>query len=191
MPADAEDDIRAAYWHPQDGDVVMDVGSCEGTYALPALEAGATVYAIDARLSTLDALPDDDRLTKIHAAVFDGGEYPAALLKQIASGPPSARDMLPDAPWTTVDAIMHAAGLTRLDWLKVDVEGGELGVIKGATDTLRLLRPQVLVEDHTRIYRWTRDQQTAVWLGDVLRSCGYSTEHLRWRGAVDYLIGTP
>jgi len=71
------------------------------------------------------------------------------------------------------------------------VEGGELGVIRGALDTLRTLRPQVLIEEHSRIYRWTQQQQTAVRLADVLRGCGYSVKHLRWPGAVDYVIGTP
>ncbi len=191
MPADAEEEIRAAYWHPQAGDVVLDIGSCDGAYTLPALDAGATVYAVDARLHTLDALPEHPRLTAIHAAVFDGGSYPPALLKQIAAGPLSAREMIPDAPWTTVDAIVQAQAITALDWLKVDVEGGELGVMQGATAALRTLRPYVLIEEHSRVYRWTRDQQTAIELRALLRGAGYSTAFHRTPGVVDYVIGLP
>jgi hypothetical protein len=42
---------------------------------------------------------------------------------------------------------LDSFGLTRLDFLKVDVEGMELQVLRGAADTLRRTRPILYVEN--------------------------------------------
>jgi 2-polyprenyl-3-methyl-5-hydroxy-6-metoxy-1,4-benzoquinol methylase len=46
---DEETPLRERYWQPKAGDVCIDIGAFHGSYTLPALAAGATVYAIDAR----------------------------------------------------------------------------------------------------------------------------------------------
>lgn len=46
----------------------------------------------------------------------------------------------------TVDAIVEALRLERVGFLKVDVEGHELEVLRGAQNTLRRHRPALLVE---------------------------------------------
>ncbi|MFM8469676.1 MAG: FkbM family methyltransferase [Limisphaerales bacterium] len=63
---------------------------------------------------------------------------------------------------TTLDAYLHARGITRLDVLKIDVEGHEPFVLHGMTDTLRTLRPLLLVEVR----------------GDMLEEVGSSREAL-------------
>ncbi len=47
---------------------------------------------------------------------------------------------------TTVDALMETYGLGRLDFLKVDTEGSELTVLRGAEQTLRIHQPVVVAE---------------------------------------------
>ena len=47
---------------------------------------------------------------------------------------------------TTLDRYCQEAGLDRLDLLKIDAEGAELCVLRGAEQTLRTLRPLVLFE---------------------------------------------
>ena len=44
---DDEAEIRDAYWNPQAGDRVIDIGARYGSYTLPALAAGAHVTAVD------------------------------------------------------------------------------------------------------------------------------------------------
>lgn len=46
----------------------------------------------------------------------------------------------------TIDAIVAAQGLQRVDFIKVDVEGHELKVLAGASETLTRFRPRVLIE---------------------------------------------
>ena len=63
---------------------------------------------------------------------------------------------------TTLDAYLHERGVTRLDVLKIDVEGHEPFVLRGMTETLRKLRPLLLVEVR----------------GDMLEEVGSSREAL-------------
>lgn len=55
-------------------------------------------------------------------------------------------------PATSIDWLASSFGLSRLDWMKVDVEGAEVEVLKGASHTLDTFRPVVWVEvrDATR-----------------------------------------
>ena len=50
----------------------------------------------------------------------------------------------------TLDAVVARRGLSRVDFIKVDVEGAEASVIDGAKDVLRRLRPTLLVEINER-----------------------------------------
>lgn len=46
----------------------------------------------------------------------------------------------------TLDLVCEQENLSRVDLIKIDVEGGELAVLKGALATLQKFRPQLLVE---------------------------------------------
>jgi FkbM family methyltransferase len=54
-----------------------------------------------------------------------------------------------DVRVVTVDSLLADLGLTRLDFMKVDVEGSELEVLKGAMDTLAKYRPSIAMETHS------------------------------------------
>jgi FkbM family methyltransferase len=66
----------------------------------------------------------------------------------------------------SVDDLVTKMGLTRLDWIKMDIEGGEVQALQGAARTLRLHRPALFIEIHK-----TREQA-----GTILRELGYVIE---------------
>ena len=46
----------------------------------------------------------------------------------------------------TLDAVAARLGLSRVDFIKIDVEGAEASVIDGASNVLRGMRPTLLLE---------------------------------------------
>lgn len=60
-------------------------------------------------------------------------------------------------------------GLGRIDIIKIDVEGFELEVIKGAKETIRKYRPRIILETHSRSLK-----ESCL---DMLSGLGYSLEH--------------
>jgi FkbM family methyltransferase len=57
---------------------------------------------------------------------------------------PHARHYV-EAPATTLDAYVREKSLTRVDFIKMDIEGGELGALAGLGETIQIHRPQLAV----------------------------------------------
>jgi FkbM family methyltransferase len=60
----------------------------------------------------------------------------------------------------TLDGLRASADLTRLDFVKIDVEGGELHVLRGGQQTIETYRPTMLIEieaRHTARYEYSAD----------------------------------
>lgn len=141
------------YWHVRDGDVVFDVGACYGLYTLPSCALGAFVYAVEPNEPScvaieymLDINGFANRCHLIRAAFSNKeGEHPADL--RACADPFFLGD-----PWiTTLDNVVEALKVPKVDWIKIDVEGGEFCVVEGAIRTIKKYRPTLLIEDHTSV----------------------------------------
>jgi FkbM family methyltransferase len=202
----AELDVRDAYWEVEEGQVVVDVGASWGRYTLPALACGATVHAVEPDAVALNVLRtcaslngfDFPQLNVFQMAMYDGGPYPHELIEAIAKSAQRGMEPADDADWwsldemtESLDQMLDPEGLPRLDWIKIDVEGGELGVLQGGLETLRVYRPQLLIEDHTRAYHWCAANGTRASILALLANLDYEVEFVPYHGQNDYLIGRP
>lgn len=77
-----------------------------------------------------------------------------------------------DVEVETLDGLVERAGLTRLDFVKIDVEGGELAVLRGGRNTIDEFRPTLLVEIEAR--HIGRYQHTAADVVAGLTERGYT-----------------
>jgi FkbM family methyltransferase len=71
-----------------------------------------------------------------------------------------------------VDNVLRELGIRRVDVMKVDVEGAELHVLRGARETLQRHHPKIVIEvipDHLAGMNTTVDQ-----LFSFLREMGYT-----------------
>lgn len=151
---DDELEVRKRWWHPQAGDVVLDVGAAIGSYTLPALAAGATVYAFcPQRIHRPQLIENVNRNSGFaeRCTVLDYGLYNQAgwltcdgSAYHFVEQEPAAKD----DETLQVRVLDEALQLDRLDWIKMDIEGSELAAIHGAEQTIRKHRPKILVENH-------------------------------------------
>lgn len=164
----AEAELQAYRSFLDDGSVLVEVGANAGYMTVPLArmvgEAGRIVAfepqpAIHRLLCANVALNGLARVACIHAAAgtvagaievpeidpAKAGNYGAVSLADGASGGRSVR-----VPLVSLDRA--CAGLERLDAMKIDVEGMELDVLKGAQGLIDRFRP-VIVPENDRIDR--------------------------------------
>lgn len=79
---------------------------------------------------------------------------------------------------TTIDRFARKEKLTRLDFLKADIEGWELRMLVGGAETIKRYRPAMMIEfDDARLVR-AGDSLSAIW--NMLRAWRYRP--LIWDG---------
>ncbi|HXN75907.1 MAG TPA: FkbM family methyltransferase, partial [Gemmatimonadaceae bacterium] len=158
---------------PGPGWTVVDVGANIGMFAVRAAQLGANVLAFEPNpqcsrwlAETIVANGFDDRVTLFACAL--GSQAGHAVL-DIGAGSLGARlnpATLSGAVATVsirrLDDVAVEIGLKRVDLLKLDVEGHEVEVLKGAGKTLELV-DRVVLEYHSA--RLLRESEA------VLRSC--------------------
>lgn len=172
------------------GDVFVDVGAHIGVHALTAARrlrelGGGQVFAIEPTHDSANKLRTTAArnglgLTVVETALGDApgtvdlyadpayGIEDAGVRSQYGSGRVVQR-----IPVTTFDAWAKEVGLSRVDLVKIDVEGAEPLVLRGMQESLERLRPRALVVEMKAVTleRAGTDEAT---LCELLRLHGYA-----------------
>ncbi len=146
--------------------VCLDVGANIGLYtlALAAMAPEGSVWAFEPGPSTFEFLSRNVEINSllnahpVNAAVsdvtgtveFQDIPFFTAGSFTVVGEPFLTTEVLGSlcikSPSITIDQFMADQGLDRLDFVKVDVEGGEMAVLDGAVKTLAEHRPVVVLE---------------------------------------------
>lgn len=144
-------------------ETVFDIGANIGWYSLHIAqqEPQARIYAFEPVPTTHERLlinlarnAAGNRVTPVKDGLTDApGAFdmfvpatsgsPAASLNELHPGEGSRRV---SCRFTTLDAFVDDNEIDRLDFLKCDVEGAELRVLKGGVKSLKRFRPAVVIE---------------------------------------------
>jgi FkbM family methyltransferase len=151
--------------------IVLDVGANIGTFSVYAAHHGATVYAFEpnpvcyrrlcatilandqaTRVQTLN-LAVGDSPGRGHIAVPGEGRWtPAGRLvrdeDEVPIGPSKSQAMY-RVQVTSLDAVLSMLGIKRIDLLKIDTEGAEADVLRGAATILDQVE-RIVIEYHSR-----------------------------------------
>lgn len=181
--------IRAARGLLRPGDTVLDVGANIGTFSLPLARAGFGVVAVEPasdtgerlrRHITMNGLTDQVHVEQLALGTSAGSVH----LRVGQSSDVGLRtttgtsDIIETVSTQRGDQLVSDLGI-RPALVKVDVEGGELDVVRGLTSTLPSVRAVIveLVEAHQQ-----RRGSSAQELGHLLSSAGFDGFAIRARG---------
>ena len=157
--------VLCSYLRP--GMTVIDIGAHIGVYSLlMAKVVGPTgcVYAFEPvpqfyeRLLANIALNEATNIKPFQIAISDESgeiEFFVSLPHLFASFDEGGSSIFPYTPahsqsikvlTETLDSFLERQGIERVDAIKIDVEGAELKVIRGADKTIRRYKPILMVE---------------------------------------------
>jgi FkbM family methyltransferase len=143
------------------GAVVFDIGANIGTWSLilsEAVGANGRIFAYEPTLSTYDALVNNVALnSKSNVFAFRYALSNNDQQIRIYHDVDSSRNSLgqtrnhdlgdyEEVPARTLDSLAKELLIERLDFIKIDVEGAEPLVLKGASTTLNRFKPAILFE---------------------------------------------
>jgi FkbM family methyltransferase len=171
---------------PQPGQVFLDIGAYVGWYAIQAARAvgpSGQVVAIEPDSRNRLQLENNINLNGItnativplaawsHAGkVRWQGDSAESVWHKIDE---SSGIGLVDA--VTVDDLVRRFALTRLDWIKLDVEGAEVDVLKGAEQSIQRFHPVLFIEVHGTLHA----------LEAFLPQFGYSIDKMTFGGITE------
>jgi FkbM family methyltransferase len=180
--------------HLRPGDVFFDVGAHHGwvsMWALPLVGPEGAVYSFEpspANLLVLEwhknanhfaqwrvvpkAVADEDAVQRSFSLI-DAGDSPMNSLTSGVPGMPlmGGRDIQTISIQTaTLDAFCEEAGV-RPNLLKIDVEGAELLVLRGAERVLREAQPTIILAVHPY---WLPKGQSSAQIAELLKAYGYT-----------------
>jgi FkbM family methyltransferase len=147
------------------GDTVLDIGANIGLFALQALKVGARqVVCVEPAPGNLAALrwnlASGISCGKVLIVAKGAWDVAGAMLMRIDPclpvessivDPPRGEDAY-DVPIDVepLDLVVETLRLPRVDFIKMDVEGAEIGALRGAAGILRRFKPQLSIAvEHT------------------------------------------
>ena len=156
------------HFNPKSGDIVVDVGAHIGLYSLIAAKRvgpGGKVIAIEPDPENFKILRKNILLNRsknieaLECAAYSAREKLKLFLPELEQGRTIFNTVMQDRAKTsinfleveanTLDNILESKNITEVNWIKIDVEGAELEVLKGAVNTLSSNRDlTLLVEVH-------------------------------------------
>jgi len=146
------------------GMVFIDVGANLGLFTLLATRrvgSTGTVIAVEPSPREVEDLCANialNRIDNVTVAAAALGEATGVATLQVAEDEHSGHNTLGsfiygtkllarrDVDVTTLDDLARQSHLTRLDFVKIDVEGAELSVLRGGRSALQDFRPVLLME---------------------------------------------
>lgn len=160
------------------GDIVIDVGANVGAHTLPLatlVGPGGKVHAVEPTDYAFAKLLDNialnpglaARIVAHHALIAgaDDAQIPEAIYSSwpldrqdgVHVGHGGRLHATSGSTTSTLDKLVSTLGRRSLALLKIDVDGAELAVLEGGAETLRQMRPKIMIELAPHVYARRRD----------------------------------
>lgn len=132
------------FYSPSRDDVVIDVGSHVGLFTLKIAQKVKLVVAVEPYKLSFDLLVDNVKrnnlknIITINAALSDFGGEVKLFIDDSSQGHSivSGSEKFIGTKALALDKLVEQLSLSKVDFVKINVEGAELNVLKGASGTL-------------------------------------------------------
>jgi FkbM family methyltransferase len=162
-----EDDIIERFL-PKQGDIVVDIGAHMGRYTIISSKrvgANGKVVAIEADPSNFEMLKSNIKLNQLTNVIplnyaaysketkinlyLPEVESGYTIYNTIMSNRARTEDKFVEVSANTLDYLLQLNEITDVNWVKIDVEGAEFEVLKGASNVLSKSKDiALLIEVH-------------------------------------------
>jgi FkbM family methyltransferase len=162
-----EDDI-IEHFTPKEGDIVVDIGAHMGRYTIISSKrvgANGKVVAIEAHPGNFEMLKSNIKLNQLtnviplNYAAYSKETKIKLYLPEVESGytiyntimsnRARTEDKFVEVSANTLDYLLQLNEITDVNWVKIDVEGAEFEVLKGASNVLSKSKDiALLIEVH-------------------------------------------
>jgi FkbM family methyltransferase len=170
--------LRNVYYpyQPRRDDVVIDVGAHMGFFTLKIVREVARVVAVEPDPTNFKFLAyntiSNGLERKVTLMNLSLGDHEGSIfLDRGGYGFGRSRTVANDTGYAvklkTLDNIVKAIGVRHVELIKIDTEGNELEVLKGAEETLEVYQPDILLASYHFYREWTI-------LADYLKDHGYN-----------------
>jgi FkbM family methyltransferase len=144
----------------QPGEIVIDVGAHVGIFTAKALALGASkVVAVEPDPGNLECLRRNfaPQIASGQVVLVPEGAWSRSSVLVLHLGASSAwNSMVKDfvgshsieVPVRKLDDMVRELKLTRVDFIKMDIEGAEREALAGAQETLRTHRPRLMIDSY-------------------------------------------
>lgn len=127
------------------------VGEQGAVFAFEPVPENATLLKLNLELNACKqvklfeaAVAEDNKSRSFR---FDSDRHTMGSLEEVPNKP-CVQGHVTEVPCISLDALMEDSGARMPDLIKIDVEGGGLGVIQGAQRIIALSRPAIFFEIH-------------------------------------------
>ncbi len=167
----------------EQGDIVLDCGAHVGSTALyfsqKAGDAGH-VYAFEPMPEEFKLLTENvgrlSNVSPVNAAVLDAKGIREFSVRGAASQVANGNSKYPIVPVYTVslDDFVFQQGLKKVDFIKMDIEGGEAAALKGAKRTITAFKPKMAIS----VYHKAMDiVELPMMIKEILPHYSFSLRH--------------
>ena len=137
---------------PDVGDTVIDGGACTGDTAAVfsnAVGAAGRVFCFDPVADHLAILASNvEQFSHANVAVMPYGLSDKNVLAEpivLSGNAPGFSSSNAQVPLRSIDYLVNTKEISKIDFIKLDVEGAELDSIRGAQESIRRFKPKLAI----------------------------------------------
>jgi FkbM family methyltransferase len=151
---EVERELIEKHWLVKKDEVVIDAGACYGSWTIPALLEGAHVAAYEPHPTLYNILlrnlylNDLKNTIAVNKPLWSSVGHTMTLPIYDLSMMLNERSKTQPSVIVTTETLDNDFKYDRLDWIKIDVEGAEIEILKGARNLIEKFNPKIIVEWH-------------------------------------------